>query len=477
VKALLYRHLQLVLALFVALLLIALGTLATLNNHNEQRIDRIRGSVEHTHLLQRAGLDMRHLQVADLTNAGPLREEALASLGAAVAPLASPGVLLVPENAERVQRVRTLLEGGAAPARERLATALEILRQTSYAELDAVSGVLDEAAADASAESTLSLTALVVLPMLLLMALWLLLRRIFYPIDNLTELLSKLANGESSPIPVHRADPLLLPLFNNYNNMISRLTELEDAHRTRAMSLEAEVRTATQALLEQHQSLARAERLAAAGEVAASIAHELRNPLAGIQMALTNLRRDLDDPSAAERLDLAVAELERISRLLKGLLDEARTTPEPPRLVSLAQVLQELLALVRYQAPPQVTLKAQVGEDLRCLLPDGQLRQALLNLVLNSMHALEGRSGTVTVAAEIAGGTLRLSVLDDGPGFPPDYLGRHVQAFRTGRSAGTGLGLAMACRFARDLGGTLDLANREPHGACATLVLPCGDRP
>lgn len=475
-RALLYRHLQLALALFVALLLIALGMLAALSAHNQQRIDLIRRSVEHTHVLQRAGLDMRHLQVADLTGAAPLRAESVVELGALVAPLAEPGVLRVPENAGRVQQVGALLAGGSAPARERLAAALELLRQTSYAEVDAVSRMLAVTADDASAESSLSMTALVVLPALLLLALWLLLRRIFNPIDNLTELLSKLANGESSPIPVRHADPLLLPLFNNYNSMIARLAELEEARRAHAESLEAKVRAATQALLEQHQSLARAERLAAAGEVAASIAHELRNPLAGIQMALTNLRRDLDDPSAAERLDLAVAELDRISRLLKGLLDQVRSAPEPPRLIALAQLVRELLALVRYQAPPGVTLQSTVGDAVRCMLPDSQLRQALLNLVLNAIHALEGRSGNIVIAAEDAAGTLRLSVLDDGPGFPEAFLGEHVQPFKTGRSSGTGLGLAMVCRFARDCGGRLELANREPRGARATLLLPCGGR-
>jgi two-component system, NtrC family, sensor kinase len=134
----------------------------------------------------------------------------------------------------------------------------------------------------------------------------------------------------------------------------------------------------------------------------------------------------------------------------------------------------ELLALVRYQAPPQVDISATVADDVRCMLPDSQLRQALLNLVLNAIHALERRSGSIVIAAESASGRLRLSVSDDGPGFPEEFLGEHVPAYKTGRSSGTGLGLAMVRRFARDLGGRLELSNRQPHGACATLVLPCG---
>jgi signal transduction histidine kinase len=473
-RALFYQRLQLAFSLFAVLLLIALGLLATLSWRNQQRIDMTRRSVEHTHALQRAGLDMRHMQVADLTGAVPLDAAALRHIGRTVAPLAEHGVLLVPDNAARLKQVTALLDSGAAPPRERLAAALELLRQTSYAEVDAVSRKLDNAGEDAAAESSIAFSALVVLPALLLAAVWLLARRIFGPIDDLSELLLSLANGEPSPIPVRRADPLLLPLLNNYNSMVSRLAELEIERRARAESLEAEVRTATQALLEQHRSLARAERLAAAGEVAASVAHDLRNPLAGMLLALTNLRRDMADPSAMERLDLVIAELDRISRLLKGLLDQARSAPEPLRQIDLGRLVGELLALARFQAPPQIELRSTVADEIRCLLPDNQLRQALLNLVLNAVHALGTRPGSVIVSAEAADGLLKLSVSDDGPGFPVAFLTAPPQAFRTGRSSGTGLGLAMVRRFARELGGRLELANREPSGACATLILPCG---
>ncbi|CAK0763446.1 Histidine kinase [Gammaproteobacteria bacterium] len=473
-KALFYRHLQLAFALFVATLLIALGMRATLSWRNQQRIDMIQRSVEYTHILQHAGLDMRHLQVADFTGTTPLQAEWLTSLGGVVSPLTRPGILLVSENAARLQQVEALLNGGSVPARERLAAALELLRQTSYAEVDAVSKMLDTTSRDAAAESFVSLVALIVLPMLLVIALWLLLRRIFNPIDNLTELLLRLADGEPRPIPTQRVDPLLLPLFNNYNTMIARLGKLEEDRRLYAESLQAEVRAATQALLEQHQSLARAERLAAVGEVAANIAHELHNPLAGIQMALVNLRHDLDGAVVVERIDLIVAEMNRISRLLRGLLDQVRSAPEALRRVNLALLVHELIELACYQAPTQVKIHSTIADDVHCLLPDSQLRQALLNLVLNAIHAFDTRPGNISIAADKVSDILRLSVSDDGPGFPKEFLDERIQVFKTGRSSGTGLGLAMVRRFARDLGGKLELSNRKPYGACVTLILPCG---
>ena len=96
--------------------------------------------------------------------------------------------------------------------------------------------------------------------------------------------------------------------------------------------------------------------------------------------------------------------------------------------------LRELLALVRYQAPSQIALSTNVADNLRCLLPEGQLRQALLNLVLNAIQALASQPGSVVVAAERADGMLKISVADDGPGFPAEFLSQRIQAFKTGRS-------------------------------------------
>jgi len=238
------------------------------------------------------------------------------------------------------------------------------------------------------------------------------------------------------------------------------------------MSLEEEVRAATRTLLEQHRSLARAERLAATGELAASVAHELRNPLAGIQMTLTNLRAELQDHELVERVDLIINELNRLTRLLNEIVDASRHAPEPPRDVDLAGVVDDMLTLTRCQLPPQVQLESQIPPGLTCKLPQDRLRQALLNLLLNAAAVLADRGGTVTVAAARESNQVRITVSDDGPGFPAQLLQNGIRPFFSTRERGTGLGLPMVRRFARDVGGTLTLANHEPHGACVTLLLP-----
>lgn len=108
-------------------------------------------------------------------------------------------------------------------------------------------------------------------------------------------------------------------------------------------------------------------------------------------------------------------------------------------------------------------------------MPADGLRQALLNLVLNAIQSLGEQTGTVIVSGNKEGTVLRIAVCDDGPGFLGALLAGGVRPFASSRDSGTGLGLAMVQRFARDAEGELRLFNLKPHGARAELVLPCGD--
>jgi signal transduction histidine kinase len=106
-------------------------------------------------------------------------------------------------------------------------------------------------------------------------------------------------------------------------------------------------------------------------------------------------------------------------------------------------------------------------------MPGSSLRQALLNLILNAAQALEQTRGSVLVKARREDKQICIEIKDDGPGFSDDILKHGIRAFSTSRIRGTGLGLAMVQRFARDLGGRIELSNKWPHGACVRLTLPC----
>ena len=299
--------------------------------------------------------------------------------------------------------------------------------------------------------------------------------RVFEPLRALGVLVSRLSEGQLKPAAVGNADPAVLPLYENYNRLVSRLQELEAANRTHTESLSKEVQQAARALLEQQQSLARAETLAAVGEVAASVAHELRNPIAGIQMALSNLQSEVDDEDVRERLALVSEEVTRLGRTLEGMLAQSKHTPEASRTLRLAETVEQLVVLSSYQMPPGVKLSSEIAEGLTVRLPEDRFRQAVLNLVLNAAQAMTEGGGTIVVEAELAAGNLRVAVTDDGPGFPQALLDSGGLAFSTSRPEGTGLGLAIVQRFVRDLEGKLELENLSPRGARALMVLPLRD--
>lgn len=297
--------------------------------------------------------------------------------------------------------------------------------------------------------------------------------RILSPLRDLQQLLLRLAKEDFTPIETRKIDPMLRPIFGSYNLMVEHLAELEEGKRLYAQSLEAEVRNATAALLEQQVGLARSERLAAVGELAAGIAHELRNPLAGIQMSCANLRKDFIEPDMIERMSLVIEELKRMARLLNELLDLSKHSPAPIDAFDLSALVRELVALLRYQISPSIDLVLDLPSRLDCQLPSSRIRQCLLNLILNAAEAIGQNPGRITLRVEDLGSRrLSISVLDDGPGFSDEMLKKGIRPFSTGKASGTGLGLAMVQRFVRELGGQMHLDRNEPQGAIVTLKLP-----
>ncbi|MGR9035065.1 MAG: sensor histidine kinase, partial [Gammaproteobacteria bacterium] len=316
--------------------------------------------------------------------------------------------------------------------------------------------------------------ALVTFIVILAVAILFLHRRILNPLNDLKQLLQRLTEENYTRITTDHLDPLLLPVFDSYNDMVNHLAELEEAKRLYAESLQREVRLATEALLEQQTSLARAERLAAIGEVAAELAHEIRNPLAGIQIAFSNLRREIHNPEQCERMDMIGNELKRLARLLNDILDQSRHAPEMPSEIDVAALIRDLVGLTRYQIPESIGLHVEAPATLPARLPESGLRQALLNLILNSAEAMEGGAGVIFIKAVRIEEGLRIEVLDNGPGFSKDLLDHGIKPFRTSRGRGTGLGLSIVQRFVKEMGGAIGLTNQPKQGACVSLYLPMG---
>jgi len=450
---------------------VVIGVMA---GRNVRRLDLISADVENTVRIQRLSASFQKMLLAYLTDASSIDSDALAELRQDLQLISEQPRLLEQETRSRLARLEQLISHPTAQNEAGMVAAVALSEQAAVGESTAQIEQLRKIRQDFAAEMQMAVGLLVSLTALGLAAAWVMRRRILAPLADLGTMFTKLGGGDFSPIAVDQVHPPLFPLFENYNRLVTRLQALEADHRTRAESLESEVQLAVKALLDQQRSLARAERLAAMGEMAASLAHELRNPLAGIRMSLSNLSRDLSDPQLVERVALVLSELDRLTRLLNHQLSEAQHAPEPSRPCEVRAMVDEVVQLLRFEVPQNIRLDVAIERELDCVLPGDRLRQALLNLVLNAVQALGGRDGTVKIQADTEEDRVVIEVSDDGPGFPRELLTNAAQPFLTRREGGTGLGLAMVRRLALDLGGALTLENLQPRGALARLVLPRG---
>lgn len=453
------------LGLFIMIELVALGSITW---RNLQRIETIKQDIAYGHQLQQLIFELyqHHLQSPSARHDPAQLNQIIESL--------QEHYPTAPETRELIDKSRKLLLT-ANPKRYRQ----ELMGTLLLAGVFFNQRILEEEQllSHVYSDSELELNFAIIIPalaflMLFLLNLRFLRNKIMAPLDALKRLLSRLVEGEMLPIEDSNIEPLLQPLFNNYNRLIIRLAELEQEHIDHRMLLEQEVRNATHTLLEQSHSLARAERLAAIGELAASAAHELRNPLAGIQAALRNIHNECTDPELSGRLELVSNETKRLTQRLNELLAFSKHAPEKATPIDLSVLLNELLTLLKYQAGSNVALELNVTTDSRPVLPETELRQALLNLLLNAIQELSKQGGKVIVDVFSRDQQIFISIHDTGPGFPDTLLTQGIRPFVSTHEHGTGLGLSMVQRFTKSNNGQLTLSNNEQGHACATLTFP-----
>ncbi|NOT12233.1 MAG: two-component sensor histidine kinase [Methylococcaceae bacterium] len=473
-KPVYFRPVQLRGLVFLGLMLLALAILGSMIWRNLHHFEKVLSYVSYSHRIHNVSVGLQQAVIEYLTET-PLNSSpaTLNKMLGEIDLLKKDIRYLTTATKERLENVTKLLADidglEKNEKHDRLTTALKVMSKMLDDEGLQREKLLEDINIDTQSELYV---ALVMFVLILLGAMLFLKQRILHPLNDLTKLLEQMTEEKYASINTDHLDPLLLPVFNSYNEMVKHLAELEETKRLYAQSLQQEVRLATQALLEQQYSLARAERLAAIGEVAAELAHEIRNPLAGIQIAFSNFRREIDNQEQCERIELIGNELKRLARLLNDMLDQSRHAPEAAADFDVAKLIRDLVVLTRYQIPERIELEVDVNSPLWVHLPESGLRQALLNLILNSADALEKEPGLILIKASSSKQGLHISVLDNGPGFSQEILDYGIRSFRTSHQRGTGLGLAMVQRFVKDAGGSIELTNLQPHGACVRLFIP-----
>jgi signal transduction histidine kinase len=221
--------------------------------------------------------------------------------------------------------------------------------------------------------------------------------------------------------------------------------------------------------------LLRAEQMMAIGQVAAGVAHELRNPLTSIKgLVQVNLRELGSRGLPVDDLAVIEHEIRRMEKTLQTFLDFARP-PEPDRrLQEVSPIVERVLALVGGRARKQhVVLRFARPESSAEAEVDGdQVQQLLLNLVLNALDAMP-QGGNIDVDLRPPrDGFLEIYVRDTGPGIAPHILSKVFETFVSSKETGVGLGLPLSRRIAEDHGGTLTAYNLPLEGACFLLRLP-----
>lgn len=454
---------------------VMLAALVLVSARSLQRLTPVQDHLKHIERLHAIGLHMEELVDARSQQDLPISQADLKRLLLEVRSVEEAAPDTYPETLAQLSILKHLLASSKQPPREILLQATTRLRQIENRERMLHKDLVDIVARDSQLELKLALLLLLSLPLIIFVSFYLLKSRIERPLDDLNRLLRRLSKRDYRPvneIQVEESAGLIQPVFRSYNALVNRLAQLEAEHRALQTSLEEDVKLATSALLEQAGDLARAEKLAAVGELSAAMAHEIRNPLAGIQLACTKLGRQLP-PAQQQKIEMVVSELKRVNSMLGERLYEARHAPEPTVDVDVGDLVASLVTLLNYQVHENIRLQIDVVPGLICPVPESGLRQSLLNLVMNAAKVIGDEEGVITLFARRVEDRLEIGVSDNGPGFPRQMIDHGVQPFRTGRVDGTGLGLAIVQRFTRSLFGELRLENLEQGGARVTLVLPC----
>jgi two-component system NtrC family sensor kinase len=241
------------------------------------------------------------------------------------------------------------------------------------------------------------------------------------------------------------------------------------------------------------QEVQQAEKLAVVGQLAAGIAHQIGTPLNVISGSAEYLMMEWGaDKPRPQELEIIVAQTERITKLIRQLMNFARPARIDLRPLNLNDLLQEVLTLTEHQiAKEKIDVRSDFQANLPPIMGDAnQLEQAFLNIIINAWHAMPG-GGTMTLTTRLlpgsdrqrrpgrAGGPgIETSIADTGTGIAPDHMGRIFDPFFStkGVGKGTGLGLAISRRIVEDHHGSIEVESGPGKGTTFTIWLPLGER-
>jgi predicted Zn finger-like uncharacterized protein len=240
----------------------------------------------------------------------------------------------------------------------------------------------------------------------------------------------------------------------------------------------SELDSREKALKDAQAALIQSEKLAAFGQLGAGIAHEVKNPLAGI-LGLTqlSLRKAEKDTPVHENLTIIEKEANRCATIIQNLLKFARQEKMAFESVDLNQVAKDAMAIVEHQLEMnRVKLRKEFDQELPAIPGNAnQIQQVLINLMINAQQAMEGNPGEVTVTTASSNAShVQVQVRDDGPGIPEDLQAKIFEPFFTTKEVGkgTGLGLSVSYGIIKEHHGDIQVESSPETGTIFKIIFP-----
>ena len=297
----------------------------------------------------------------------------------------------------------------------------------------------------------------VMLPSLVLVLV--IVRLLSRPLRELTELALDVSRGNYGAESRLTSNDELGVLANSFNTMSRKMAD--DIAQLKAIN----------------QAMIRSEKLATAGSLATSVAHEVNNPLASISSLVQSLLIGEENESNRQTLRTILSQITRISSVLRDLMEFARPKTPDPRPTDINQLILKSIELALYDKRfKRLRIETNLDSRMpRLRLDEDRFQQVLLNLLLNARDAItETREdGMILITTAVGDGLVAIEIVDNGSGIPSGNLPRIFDPFFTtkAKGQGTGLGLAVCLNIVTALGGTIEAANR-PRGAVFTITFP-----
>lgn len=273
------------------------------------------------------------------------------------------------------------------------------------------------------------------------------------PLRQIRRAVSKIAAGDYEKIPPLNTEDEFDEFVQSLNTMISEVNK-------------------------RNEQLVQSRKMASLGTLTSGVAHELNNPLNNISTSLQIALEELESGDIAYNKELladAESQIERARDIVRALLEFSRERSFKPKTSAIRTLVEESIKLIKGELPSSVDLQIEVADDVRTVMDFRRMQQVMINLVLNAVHAMDGR-GRLTIRAEndFERGEVCMAIADTGEGIAADKIDKIFDPFYSTKQVGkgTGLGLSVSHGIIENHGGRIHVESREGEGTTFYIYLP-----